>query len=111
MMLFGLSLTFTFSNLILFLLLAAQKGIEPTQQLKNYKPVCKKTVCYIVAAVLLNDREEVLMMQEAKSSCAGAWYLPAGRMEPGEDLYQAVKREVLEETGLTCEPSTLIMVR
>lgn len=50
------------------------------------------------------------MMQEAKSSCAGSWYLPAGRMEPGEDLYQAVKREVLEETGLTFEPSTLIML-
>lgn len=26
------------------------------------------------------------MMQEAKHSCAGQWYLPAGRVEPGEDI-------------------------
>lgn len=49
-------------------------------------------------------------MQEAKSECVGSWYLPAGRVEPNEDLYQAVRREVHEETGLTCEPTTLIMV-
>ena len=50
------------------------------------------------------------MFQEAKSSCAGQWYLPAGRMEPGEDIHEAVKREVLEETGIHFEPSTLLLV-
>jgi 8-oxo-dGDP phosphatase len=25
-------------------------------------------------------------MQEAKSSCAGQWYLPAGRVEPNESI-------------------------
>ncbi|XP_022235012.1 8-oxo-dGDP phosphatase NUDT18-like [Limulus polyphemus] len=50
------------------------------------------------------------MMQEAKRSCAGTWYLPAGRMEPGEDILDAAKREVLEETGLEFEPTTLLMV-
>ena len=50
------------------------------------------------------------MMQEAKSSCAGQWYLPAGRMEPGEDITEAAKREVLEETGLEIELSTMLLV-
>lgn len=50
------------------------------------------------------------MFQEAKSSCAGQWYLPAGRMEPGEDISEAAKREVLEETGLHFEVSTLLAV-
>lgn len=50
------------------------------------------------------------MMQEAKSSCAGQWYLPAGRMEPGEDIGEAAKREVLEETGLEIELTTLLLV-
>lgn len=50
------------------------------------------------------------MMQEAKSSCAGTWYLPAGRVEPNESLVAAVKREVLEETGLHFDPITLILV-
>lgn len=30
------------------------------------------------------------MMQEAKSSCAGTWYLPAGRVEVGENLIVSV---------------------
>ena len=49
------------------------------------------------------------MMQEAKSSCAGQWYLPAGKMEPGEDISEAAVREVLEETGLEFEVSTLLL--
>lgn len=63
-----------------------------------------------MAAVLINDNDEVLMIQEAKASCAGKWYLPAGRVEPNEDLIEAVKREVLEETGLNMEPISVIMV-
>ncbi|CAN8018508.1 unnamed protein product [Ixodes persulcatus] len=87
----------------------AAKGVE-SAVLPDYKPVVKKSVTYIVAAVVVNERGDVLMMQEAKSSCAGTWYLPAGRMEPGEDIVDAVKREVNEETGLDFEPSTLLMV-
>lgn len=74
------------ADVLLFLqLLAAAKGVE-SAVLPDYKPVVKKSVTYIVAAVVVNEKDEVLMMQEAKSSCAGTWYLPAGRMEPGEDI-------------------------
>lgn len=41
---------------------------------------------YIVVGALINDDGEVLMMQEAKSSCAGKWYLPAGHVERGENI-------------------------
>ena len=80
-------------------------------------------------AVIFNEKNEILMIQEAKSTCAGQWYLPAGRVEPNENLtvcvitlfknsyilihpliQDAFKREVLEETGLLAEPSTLLMV-
>lgn len=50
------------------------------------------------------------MMQEAKATCNGKWYLPAGRVEPNENLLDAIKREVLEETGLVLKPETLILV-
>lgn len=79
-------------------------------QLTSYIPICLKTVTYIVAAVVINDQGEMLMMQEAKASCSGKWYLPAGRVEKNEDLLTAVKREVLEETGLVLAPTTLILV-
>ena len=85
------------------------KGVQPSAP-SDFKPVIKKTVSYIVAAVLINEQGEVLMMQEAKKTCAGQWYLPAGRMEPGEDIAEAAQREVLEETGLHFQLSTLLMV-
>lgn len=63
----------------------AAKGVTPSTP-SDFVPVVKNNVTYIVMAVLFNEDGEVLMMQEAKSSCAGQWYLPAGRMEPGEDI-------------------------
>lgn len=57
-----------------------------------------------------NMQKEVVMMQEAKQECYGKWYLPAGRMEQNETIVEAVKREVQEETGLECEPYTLLSV-
>lgn len=76
----------------------------------SFIPICKQNVFYIVMAVLFNDKDEVLMMQEAKKECAGTWYLPAGRMNPGENLVDAVRREILEETGINFEPTTLLMI-
>ncbi|KAL0276107.1 UNVERIFIED_CONTAM: hypothetical protein PYX00_003758 [Menopon gallinae] len=85
------------------------KGVAPSAS-SDYIPVVSQSVTYVVLGVLINPRNEVLMMQEAKKSCAGQWYLPAGRMEPGETIEEAVKREVLEETGLHMKPTTLLMV-
>ena len=52
----------------------------------NHIPKVKKTVTYIVMAVLFDDKDRVVLVQEAKSSCRGSWYLPAGRVEKGENL-------------------------
>lgn len=70
----------------------------------------RRNVCYVVLAVFLNEQDEVLMIQEAKKECYGSWYLPAGRMEPGETIVEALQREVKEEAGLHCEPLTLLCV-
>lgn len=67
------------------------------------------TVCYIVSAVVIKEGR-VLMMREAKRSCRGTWYLPAGRVEKNEFLEEAVVREVLEETGLAFQPISIICV-
>lgn len=42
-------------------------------------------VCYIVCGVVV-ERGRVLLVQEAKPSCRGQWYLPAGRMEKNETI-------------------------
>ncbi|XP_039723963.1 8-oxo-dGDP phosphatase NUDT18 [Pteropus medius] len=70
----------------------------------------RRNVCYVVLAVCLNEQDEVLLIQEAKRECHGSWYLPAGRMEPGETIVEALQREVKEEAGLHCEPLTLLSV-
>ncbi|KAJ7428998.1 nudix hydrolase 18 [Willisornis vidua] len=67
-----------------------------------------RTACYVVMAVLFNEEGAVLLVQEAKPECRGRWYLPAGRMERGEGVVEALRREVKEESGLECEPITLL---
>ena len=42
-------------------------------------------MCYVVVGVVI-DNGKVLMIQEAKPSCRGQWYLPAGRVEKKETL-------------------------
>ncbi|XP_075881672.1 8-oxo-dGDP phosphatase NUDT18 isoform X2 [Nelusetta ayraudi] len=80
--------------------------------LEQSKPATlRKNVTYIVCAVIFNDKEEVLMVQEAKPDCYKQWYLPAGRVEVGESLQEALKREVKEEAGFECEPITLLLIQ
>lgn len=67
-------------------------------------------VVYIVAAVLLDQDEKVLLIQEAKTSCYGKWYLPAGRVEKKETLVKAVEREVYEESGYKIQATGLVCV-
>ncbi|XP_053726838.1 8-oxo-dGDP phosphatase NUDT18 isoform X3 [Synchiropus splendidus] len=71
----------------------------------------RKTVTYIVSAVIFNEQNQVLMVQEAKPDCYKQWYLPAGRVEVGENFEEALKREVKEEAGFDCEPITLLLIQ
>lgn len=54
-----------------------------------------------VGAVVLRDTKVLLVRHEAGAEQRTHVYgLPAGRVEEGESLEEAVKRELLEETGL-----------
>uniref|UniRef100_A0A3Q3DPI8 Nudix (nucleoside diphosphate linked moiety X)-type motif 18 n=1 Tax=Hippocampus comes TaxID=109280 RepID=A0A3Q3DPI8_HIPCM len=80
--------------------------------LEQSKPASlRNNVTYIVCAVVFNDSEEVLMVQEAKQDCYKKWYLPAGRVEVGESLQEALLREVKEEAGFECQPITLLLIQ
>lgn len=53
---------------------------------------------WFYALVLVRRGDEFLLVEERDHG--GGWYLPAGRVEPGESLHEAALREVREEAGL-----------
>lgn len=51
-------------------------------------------------AILINDRQEILLGKRKNSYLAGYYGLPSGTLEEGESIELAIEREVMEETGL-----------
>ena len=58
-------------------------------------------------AVVLNEQGEVLLVKDDRK---GSWTFPGGIIEEGEGVLDGVKREVLEETGITVEVGELFCV-
>ena len=54
-----------------------------------------------VGAIILNDKNEILMIDRLKPPFG--WACPAGHLDEGEDPETAIIREVQEETGLTVD--------
>jgi 8-oxo-dGTP diphosphatase len=52
-----------------------------------------------VKGLFFNKENKILLIQEA----VGIWEAPGGRVQEGEDIFDALKRECLEEAGLPCE--------
>jgi ADP-ribose pyrophosphatase YjhB (NUDIX family) len=60
-----------------------------------------------VAAVVGNENGEILLTQRADS---GWWLYPVGWADVGYSPSEIAMKEVLEETGIECEPVSLIAV-
>lgn len=54
----------------------------------------------VVRVVVRRNDDKVLV---ARKSELGKWELPGGKIEDGEDRFQAGKRELEEETGISSE--------
>ena len=59
-----------------------------------------------VGAIIIKDGHILLIKRGAEPSY-GKWSVPGGHIELGETIENALKREVLEETGLGVEISRL----
>ena len=65
-------------------------------------------VLSVAGVVLAGDR--VLLVKRGRAPAKGIWSIPGGAVEVGETLEDALKREILEETGLKVEAGPLVEV-
>ncbi|MDQ1910463.1 NUDIX domain-containing protein [Paenibacillus sp. GD4] len=61
-----------------------------------------------VGAVIVNERQEVLLVLRNRQPEKGTWSIPGGKVDLYERLEDAVKREILEEVDLKIEVVRLL---
>ena len=63
---------------------------------------------WFFALCVVRKGDRFLLVEERKHG--NAWYLPGGRVEPGETLVEAAVRETLEEAGIPIEVEGIVRV-
>lgn len=92
--------------------------MELREESGRMRPVCPRCgyVHYFapqVAAVAIVTRaedEKFLLVQRGEDPGKGLWGLPGGFVEMGETVHDALRREILEETGYEIEIREMIGV-
>jgi len=59
---------------------------------------------------LIFDGGRLLIVERGKEPLKGFWSIPGGIVEAGEKLEEAIRREVLEETGLVVETLSIFEI-
>jgi len=57
----------------------------------------------VAVGAIIRHQDRIVLIRRNKEPAKGRWTFPGGAVELGESLEEAVKREVLEETGLQVE--------
>lgn len=63
---------------------------------------------FVVGAVVWKLDKALILKRAANDFMGGIYELPSGRVEEGEDLIQALHRELYEETGLEVVKETYL---
>lgn len=64
-----------------------------------------------ITAVIANRKGRFLILKRNEQAAAfpGLWSLPGGKIERRENVDEALKREVMEETGLKIKPGKIFL--
>ncbi|EEQ10270.1 Mutator mutT protein [Yersinia mollaretii ATCC 43969] len=66
---------------------------------------------HIAVGIIRNVQQEIFITRRAAGShMEGFWEFPGGKIEQGETPELALKRELLEETGIVVQKATLLKV-
>ena len=60
-----------------------------------------KTVHVAAGIIRKEGSDELLAVQRGYGDMQGLWEFPGGKLEPGETVEQALRRELIEEIGIT----------
>jgi 8-oxo-dGTP diphosphatase len=63
-----------------------------------------------VGGILFNKHQQVLLIKRNQPPAQGLWSIPGGKLEPGETLVDACRREFYEETNLKVDVKQLVAV-
>lgn len=63
-----------------------------------------------VGGIVFNRQNQVLLIKRNQPPAMGLWSIPGGKLEAGETLTAACKREIKEETGLETEIKNIVAV-
>ncbi|MDQ6788784.1 MAG: NUDIX hydrolase [Acidobacteriota bacterium] len=85
------------------------KKLTPAARLKIVR-LTQRKFTVSAAAIITNEKNEVLLLDHVLRPFSN-WGIPGGFLEAGEQPEQAVRREILEETGLQLENIKLLQAR
>ena len=63
-----------------------------------------------VSGIVFNQHKQILLIQRNQPPAMGRWSIPGGKLEAGESLVEACRREINEETGLDTEIKNIVAV-
>lgn len=70
---------------------------------KTYKTIISLMPIPAVEAIIINSKNDLLVLKRNNPPANGEWWFPGGRIRRGDTFSQTLKREVKEETGLDVE--------
>ncbi|MBH0025516.1 MULTISPECIES: 8-oxo-dGTP diphosphatase MutT [unclassified Pseudoalteromonas] len=67
-------------------------------------------IVHVAVGVIKKNNAIFICKRAAEQHQGGLWEFPGGKVEAGESVFVALKRELIEEVGLTIHSSSQLMV-